>query len=231
MESEFLKPEIEQELPKTPSSLGVDAGINMLSPHPESLSLKLLKLTLKLDIQARNRRNEVQINQKHANERVVRQYDKQRSVKIFELHQKVSVAVSALDRASIDDERIFGRILHVYEDSYIIQTKYGVLDRNYPTSELNELPDNIDLGIPDPVPTKKVTLHLVSAQESTTEKGFGSLWGGGGAKRGGCEERGVRKGGGVRRGVGEGVGGFETGKEAQLNSQIVYIDDYCFKFI
>jgi len=92
------------------------------------------------------------------------------TVKIFELHQKISVAVSALNKAFIDDKRIFEWIIHMYENSYIIQIKYSVLNRNYSTSELNELSDNINLDILNSVSTKKITLHLISAQQSTTEK-------------------------------------------------------------
>ncbi len=86
LKSEISRPEIEHELSKTFPNLEVNADINMLAFNLKPLFLELSKL--KLDVQVRNRRNEVQINQKHANERFVRQYDKQRSVKVFELHQK-----------------------------------------------------------------------------------------------------------------------------------------------
>lgn len=117
-------------------------------------------------------RQQVQINQKHANERSQRQYGKQRQTTTFELGDQVSVAVPALDRASTDDKRLFGRVIGVHEDynSYQIVTKYGILDRNYPISELNPLPSHIDIGIPNPPPTAKVTLHHCAAQESTTER-------------------------------------------------------------
>ena len=74
-------------------------------------------------------------------------------------------AVPALDRASIDDKRIFGKVIDVREeyDSYQILTKYKVLDRQYPISELNPLPEHIDIGIPNPLPIKVVTLHHCTA--------------------------------------------------------------------
>ena len=40
----------------------------------------------------------------------------------------------------------------------------------YPTSELMPLPDTISLNISEPSPTKKVSLHAVSAEESTVKK-------------------------------------------------------------
>ena len=44
------------------------------------------------------------------------------------------------------------------------------MDRNYSTSELMGLSDNIDLDISTSASTKRVTLHHVAAQESITEK-------------------------------------------------------------
>ena len=85
---------------------------------------------------------------------------------------KVSVAVPALDQASTDDKRLFGRVIGINEEfnTYTVLTKHDVLDRQCPTSELNPLPDNIDLSIPEPPPSNKVTLHYYAAQESTSEK-------------------------------------------------------------
>lgn len=62
----------------------------------------------------------------------------------------------------------FGRKIHS-EDCYIIQTKYGVLDHTYPTSELMPLPAIVSLNVPEP-PLMKVTFHAVSAEESTVMK-------------------------------------------------------------
>ena len=64
------------------------------------------------------------------------QYGKQRKTTTFELGDKVSVAVLALDRASTDDKRLFGQVVGIYEEfnTYTILTKHGVLDRQCPTS-------------------------------------------------------------------------------------------------
>lgn len=97
---------------------------------------------------------------------------KQRQFRTFALFDQVSVAVPALDRASTDDKRIFGRVIEINPkyNSYQILIKYEVLDRNYPTSELNSLPSQFDLGIPNPPSTAAVTLHYCAAQESISEK-------------------------------------------------------------
>lgn len=99
-----------------------------MSPHISSLRLNEQPLTAAVESKNAHRA-QVHINQLHANERAVRQYGKQQSVKVFEIDDKVSVAVPALDRASTDDKRIFGRISRVVEDTYGIQTKYGILDQ------------------------------------------------------------------------------------------------------
>lgn len=97
---------------------------------------------------------------------------KQRQVRTFALFDQVSVAVPALDRASIDDKRIFGRVIELNPkyNSYQILIKYGVLDRNYLTSELNSLPSQCDLGIPVPPSTAAVILYYCAAQGSMSEK-------------------------------------------------------------
>ena len=66
---------------------------------------------------------------------------------------------------------MIGQVIKKFGDTYSIQTKHGVLDKDYPTSELMSLPDTIELGIPEPPPNKKkITLHTVAAKESTTDK-------------------------------------------------------------
>ena len=114
-------------------------------------------------------RQQIRINQAQANKRSIGQYGKQRSVRVFDENEKVSVAAPKEDRASTDGKRVFGYVLEVI-DKDRIQTKYGVLERCYPTSELMPLPDTVDLDIPEPRPTQKITLHHIPAKESTFEQ-------------------------------------------------------------
>ena len=83
-----------------------------------------------------------------------------------------SVLLYQPNRASRDDKRVFARVVGVKEDddSYQILTKHGVVDRNYPISELNPLPERIDMGISNPPPSNVMTLHYCAARESTTKK-------------------------------------------------------------
>ena len=158
--------------PTTPLNLLVDP--DLLSPQLDRLQISLPSdLPQELDSGLTTAlRQQVQVNQKHANGRSRQQYGKQRQNIVFAVGTKVSVAVPALDRASTDDKQIFGRVIDVQEDydSYQILTKHGLLDRCYPISQLNLLPNHIDLGISNPPPTKWVSLHYCAAQESTTEK-------------------------------------------------------------
>lgn len=90
---------------------------------------------------------------------------------MVEVGESVSVAVLELDRGSTDDKRIFGRVQQVHNGpSYEIQTKYGVLDRKFPTSKLMPLPSTIDLEIPVPGPDRKITSHTTAARKITTDK-------------------------------------------------------------
>lgn len=92
--------------PITPPNPPVDEELADLSPHISSLRLN--KEFLIAAIESNNALcAQVHINQLHANERAVCQYGKQQLVKVFEIDDKVSVAVPALDRASTDDKRIF----------------------------------------------------------------------------------------------------------------------------
>ncbi len=159
--------------PNPESEEGLPVDPDLLSPRLNRLHIEQQPENQELDTNPTNSlRQRVRINQQHANERSKRQYGKQRRTTTFDVGDQVSVAVPALDRASTDDKRLFGRVIGVKEDfdSYQILTKYGVLDRNYPISELNPLPNHIDIGIPTPAPTARVTLHYCAAQESTTEK-------------------------------------------------------------
>ena len=65
-------------------------------------------------------RQKVRINQQYTNKRSQRQYGKQRQITTYEIGDQVSIAVPALDRISIDDKRIFGRVIGIREeyDSY-----------------------------------------------------------------------------------------------------------------
>ena len=105
-------------------------------------------------------RKKVQANQRHANERAMKQHGKQRNVRVFEIGDQVSVALPDAVRSSTDDTRAFGVVINIHKDlnQYQILTRHGVLDKNVPIDNLNPLVDTIDLMISDPPLTKKINL-------------------------------------------------------------------------
>ena len=110
-ESDIAGPSIS---PNRTSNEGLPVDPDLLSPHLDRLRLAQQESEEPQELDGTPTtalRQQVQINQKHANERSQRQYDKQRQVRTFGLFEQVSVAVPALDRASTDDKRIFGRIV------------------------------------------------------------------------------------------------------------------------
>ncbi len=115
-------------------------------------------------------RAHIHANQLHVNDRSIRQYSKQQSVQVFPIKAKVSVTVSALDRTSTNDKPVFGQVIKNFGDNYSIQTKYEVLDRYFPISELMLFPDTIELDILEPLPNKEITLYTVAAKENINEK-------------------------------------------------------------
>ncbi len=154
--------------PSTPPNRSPEEGLpvdpDMLSPQLDRLRIDLPQ---KLDSTPTTAlRQKVQINQQHANERAKRQYGKQRQTSTYNIDDKVSVAVSALNRAVTDDKRIFERVIDVIVEynSYRILTKHGLLNRNCPISELNPLPRHIDLDISNSPPTNYMTLHHYATQ-------------------------------------------------------------------
>ncbi len=98
--------------PVTPPELILDPELQSLSPHMESLQLNPASITEASEASTLFR-DRIHDNQLHANERSIRQLGKQRAVRSFEIGEAVSVAVPALDRASIDDKRVFGQIIRI----------------------------------------------------------------------------------------------------------------------
>ena len=144
-----------ERLPVAPPEFDLDPDLQSLSPHLQFLQLNPTSLA-EANETSNAFHERIHENQLHANERSIRQYGKQRAVRNFEIGESVSVAVPELDRASTDDKRIFGQIKQVHNGpSYEIPTKYGILDRNFPTSEFMPLPSTIDLEIPVPAPDRK----------------------------------------------------------------------------
>lgn len=135
-----------ERLPVTPPEFDLDSVLQSLPPHLRFLQLNPTSAN-EASKASRAFRERIQENQLQANQQSIRQYRKQRGVKNFKVGESVSIVVLALDRASTDDKQSFGQVKIVYSGPYYeIQTKYGVLDRNFPTSELMFLPSTVKFG-------------------------------------------------------------------------------------
>lgn len=132
----------------TPPKNILDPGRQSLSPHLQSLQLN--PTLLAEESEASDAFCErIHENQLQANEQSIRPYGKQCAVRNFVVGESVSIAVPALDRASTDDKRTFGQVKKAHNGpSYEIQTKYGVLDRNFPTLKLMPLPSGDNTAYP-----------------------------------------------------------------------------------
>lgn len=115
--------------PSTLPSRPLNNNPQALSPQMQSLKLNPEFLREAVESSC-NFSAYINANQLYANEWSISQYDKQRSVKVFAMGAKVSIAVTALNRASTDNKRVFGQAINNFGNTYSIQTKYGVLNRN-----------------------------------------------------------------------------------------------------
>ena len=144
-----------ERLPVMPPEFDLNSVLQSLSPHLQFLQLNPTSLN-EASKASRAFCERIYENQLEAYEQLIRQYGKQSGVKKFKVGKSFSVVVSALDRPSTDDKRSFGQVKRVHNGfSYAIQTKYGILDHKFPSSELMFLPSTVNLEIPVPGPSQK----------------------------------------------------------------------------
>lgn len=96
--------------PSTPPSHPLDNNLQALLPQMQSLKLNPESLREAAKSSSTFRAH-IHANQLHENERSIRQYGKKRSVKVFAIGDKVSVAVPALDRASTKSSRALATLI------------------------------------------------------------------------------------------------------------------------
>ena len=169
-----------QELPHTPPKSTRNEGTggpgNLLSPKLDRLQLgdqNGRAGIAELDGTPTTKvRQDVFLYQKKAQERSIKAYGKQRRVEVYAIGQKVSVAIPKEDRSSTDDRRVLGKVIQAFEEmnQYEIVTQWGVLDRYCPINIVNPVESGVDVAVPDPPPTQKVTLSFCAGQQSTSQK-------------------------------------------------------------
>ena len=166
------------EVPHTPPRAqpisGTDPDPNLLSPSMEALQLgNPRQYVAELDSTPTTAvRQNVAVFQKRAEARSIRAWGKQRQIRVYSIGDQVSVSIPHDVRASTDDKRVLGKVINVFEDlnQYQIVTKWGVLDRMCPIDIVNPVLEGVDIGLPDPPPTTKVTLAYCARQQTTSQK-------------------------------------------------------------
>ncbi len=116
----------------------------------------------------------VQDFQEGVRTRIKQKYLRNHKVITFEPDDIITLRIPKKNRTATDNHRVVVMIKKIpHEGHHLIQTKFGILDRLYPTGELNVIPsvDQYDyrkdfLG----APTKLITLHAVAAKIDTSNK-------------------------------------------------------------
>lgn len=85
----------------------------------------------------------------------------------FEVEDVVSVFVPRKSRGSTDAKRIFCRVVRVvHGNRYQLQCRYGIIERYYPTRELERIPQaliaQIELPTTKYLPKRRVALAMAS---------------------------------------------------------------------
>ncbi|KAF8422259.1 hypothetical protein EV426DRAFT_176299 [Tirmania nivea] len=103
----------------------------------------------------------------HSRIQMANRYNKRFQIESFEVNAIVSLHIPRQDRGTLDYPRLYARILaQPHPGRYQLQTQYGILDRLYPTAELNSVPPlvvtTLDLGNN----TTAISLHQAAALAS-----------------------------------------------------------------
>ncbi|RPB18931.1 hypothetical protein L211DRAFT_769075, partial [Terfezia boudieri ATCC MYA-4762] len=67
-------------------------------------------------------------------------YNKRYVIESFEPNTVISLRIPKEDRGTLDHPRLYARVIgQPHSGRYQLQTEHGILDRLYPTSELNRV--------------------------------------------------------------------------------------------
>ena len=117
---------------------------------------------------------QVQQFQEGVRSRMKKKYSRNHNVVTFEIDQVVTLRIPKEDRATTDNHRVLCMIKEIpHEGRHRIQTKFGILDCLYPTSELNVVPsvdqDTYRLDFQN-ASTQTISLHAVAKKVGTSNK-------------------------------------------------------------
>ncbi len=103
-----------------------------------------------------------------------KKYSRNHNVVTFQLGKIVTLRISKKDRASTDNHRLICMVKDIlHHGRHLLQTQFGVLDRLYPTWELNVVPEVDQTALCsefENAPSKTITLHALAAKVETSNK-------------------------------------------------------------
>ncbi len=101
-------------------------------------------------------------------------YSQNHKVVIFQSKDIVTLWIPKEDGVATDNPRVVVMIKSILQEGrYEIQTRFSVLDRLYPTEELNTIPSvyqEIYKSSFVEIPTKPISLHVIAAKIETSNK-------------------------------------------------------------
>lgn len=116
----------------------------------------------------------VQEFQEGVRTRMKNKYARNHKVVVFQENDIVTLRIPKEDRAATDNHRVVVMLKSIlHEGRHQIQTRFGILDRLYPTGELNAVPlvdqkhYKADLLA---APSKNISLHAVAGKIATSNR-------------------------------------------------------------
>lgn len=89
----------------------------------------------------------------------------------FDEGEVVALKIPRELRTSTDNIRLFCVIVHrPHKNSYELRCRHGILDRNFPTKNLERVPDTVAKGLDIPFLRKKISLAMAAEAESTSDR-------------------------------------------------------------
>ncbi len=103
-----------------------------------------------------------------------KKYSRNHNVVTFQPGEIVTIRIAKEDRASTDNHRLICMVKDIPNDRrHLLQTQFSVLDRLYPTWELNVIPEVDQTALRsefENASSKAITLHVGAAKVGTSNK-------------------------------------------------------------
>ena len=174
------KPESSRQKPSQNNELDSDSSLASLkndgSKKSTALGIQLSSSLINSELLAESTAltTRVQEFQEGVRIRMKNKYARNHKVVVFQENDIVTLRIPKEDRAATDNHRVVVMIKSIpHEGRHQIQTTFGILDRLYPTGELNAVPlvdqkyYKADLLA---APSKSISLHTIAGKIATSSK-------------------------------------------------------------